>query len=94
LFGKHHLNPHPWPSGASEEALKAREPRCVNLIGYVGPTRSASFRTEVNNALTWFGLCGGSSAKPWCDRLVADVAAYHSDIKAGKRDQLRATGLP
>jgi hypothetical protein len=39
-------------------------------------------------------LCGGSSAKPWSDRLVADVAAYPADIKASKHDQLRATGLP
>jgi hypothetical protein len=28
------------------------------------------------------------------DRLAADTAAYPSDIKAGKHDQLRATRLP
>jgi ABC-type uncharacterized transport system substrate-binding protein len=28
---------------------------CVNLMGDVGPTRSASFPTDVNNVLTRFG---------------------------------------
>src|SRR5262245_32594504 len=27
---------------------------CVNPTSYVGPIRSASFPTEVNNTLTWF----------------------------------------
>jgi hypothetical protein len=55
VLGKHELDQPPEPHRAEEWALKAREPTCVNPMGYVGPTRSASFRTDVNNVVTRFG---------------------------------------
>jgi hypothetical protein len=54
VSGKYPLDQHPEPHGASSRALKAWESTYVNPTGYITPTRSASFRTEVNNALTWF----------------------------------------
>ncbi len=54
LFGKHPLDQHPELHEVQEKAPKARGPICVNPIGYVGPTRSASFPTDVNNVLTRF----------------------------------------
>ena len=53
-MGKHHLDQHPWLHGVWDKVLKAREPIGVNPMGYIGPTRSASFRTDVNNVLTRF----------------------------------------
>jgi hypothetical protein len=55
LFGKHQLDQPPEPHGTQEWVLKAREPTGVNPMGYVGPTRSASFPTDVDNVLTRFG---------------------------------------
>ena len=54
VFGKYPLDQRPEPHGASSRALNACESTCVNPTGYVGPTRSASFPTEVNNVLTRF----------------------------------------
>src|SRR5687768_14720062 len=54
LFGKYPLDQHPEPHGTSSSTLNACESMCVNPIGYIGPTRSASFPTEVNDVLTWF----------------------------------------
>jgi len=56
VFGKHELDQPPEPHSAEEWALKAREPTCVNPMGYVGPTRLASLRTEVKDVVTRFGM--------------------------------------
>jgi hypothetical protein len=76
VFGKHPLDQPPGPSNAEEWALKARESTDVNPMGYVGPTRSASFRTNVNNVLTRFaqgttaegltGVCARPEVTPLC----------------------------
>jgi hypothetical protein len=55
LLGKYPLDQHPEPQGPSSRALNACESTRVNPIRYGGPTRSASFPTEVNEVLTWFG---------------------------------------
>jgi hypothetical protein len=52
LLGKHPLNQPPEPHHAEEWALKAKEPTCVHSMGYIGPTRSASLRTEVKDVVT------------------------------------------
>src|SRR5215475_3649021 len=54
LFGKYPLGPDPEPHGASSRALNAHESKDGNSPGYVDPTRSASFPTEVNNVVTRF----------------------------------------
>jgi hypothetical protein len=58
VSGKYLLDQHPEPYGASSTALNARESTDGNPQGYVGPIRSASFPTEVNDVATRFvGLC-------------------------------------
>src|SRR5262245_22870859 len=57
VYGKYPLDQHPEPHGASSRALNTCESTCANPTGSIGPTRSASCPTEVNNALTWFGPC-------------------------------------
>jgi indole-3-acetate monooxygenase len=54
LLGKYRLDQYPQPHGASSRARNACKSTYVNPLGYISPTRSASFPTEVNNALTWF----------------------------------------
>src|SRR5262245_14557761 len=56
VFGKYLLDQYPELHGASSRALNARESTYVNPIGCVAPTRSASFRTEVNHVLARFAL--------------------------------------
>jgi hypothetical protein len=58
VSGKYPLDQHPEPRGASSRALHARESTDGNPPSYVGPTRSASFPTEVNNVVTRFALEG------------------------------------
>jgi hypothetical protein len=53
---KYPLDPHPELHGASSRALNAHESMDGNSPGYVGPTRSTSFPTEVNNVVTRFVL--------------------------------------
>jgi hypothetical protein len=76
VFGKYPLDQHPELHGALSRALNARESTYGNPIGCVTPTRSASFPTEVNNALTWFAcipsLSGGTSPGPClCSSICA-----------------------
>jgi hypothetical protein len=54
LFGKHLLDQCAELHGTSSRALNMCESTYVNLTGYGGPTRSASFRTEVKEAVTCF----------------------------------------
>jgi hypothetical protein len=54
VSGKYLLDQHPEPYGASSRALNARESTDGNPPGYVGPIRSASFPTEVNDVVTRF----------------------------------------
>ena len=51
---KYPLAPHPELYGASSRALNAHESTDGKSSGYVGPIRSASFPTEVNNVVTRF----------------------------------------
>jgi hypothetical protein len=55
VFGKPQLDQHPELHGAQAGTLKARKPSCVYPIGDIGPTRSASFPTDVHNVLTRCG---------------------------------------
>jgi hypothetical protein len=54
LLGEYRLDQHPQPHGVPSRVRNACESTYVNPTGYVSPTRSASFRTEVNDVLTWF----------------------------------------
>lgn len=54
MWGKYPLDQHPEPHSAASRALDARESTDGHPTGSVGPTRSASFPTEVKNVLTWF----------------------------------------
>jgi hypothetical protein len=71
LFGKYPLDQHPEPHGTSSSTLNACESMCVKPIGYIGPTRSASFPTDVNNALTRFAWAHPLvviDLGQWCDK--------------------------
>jgi hypothetical protein len=52
--------------------INAWKPRCVNPIGYVRPTRSASFRTDVNNVVTRFEG-GGLGDIPLARRYISST---------------------
>src|SRR5262249_8856312 len=72
VFGKYSLDQCPEPHGASSRTLNACESTYVNPTGYNGPTRLASFPTDVYNVVTRFA--GGH---PREEEGRADEHAHH-----------------
>jgi hypothetical protein len=83
VLGKHPLDQHLEPHGASSRALNACESTDGNPPGYVGPTRSASFPTEVNNVVTLLG----KSRRSTSNAIGVSVTAERYSIS---RLQIRA----
>ena len=52
VSGTYPLDPQPELHSTPARALNVHESTDGNPTGYVGPTRSASFPTEVNNVVT------------------------------------------
>src|SRR5262245_14803747 len=96
VSGTYPFDQPPEPHGASSRALHACESTCVNLAGYIGPTRSASFPTEVNNALTWFVPSGyrkplvATCGRSWGKSTLAYSIRFSYLTIAGKCQMLAA----